>query len=57
MTNEEILEELYYIAKSSGVFQEFSENVNRLTHNSNLTIHEAVERTHLEFVDKGLMSQ
>jgi|APGre2960657373_1045057.scaffolds.fasta_scaffold19551_4 hypothetical protein len=57
MTNEEILEELYYIAESSGVFKEFSENVNHLTHNSKFSIHEAVERTHLEFVEKGLISQ
>jgi hypothetical protein len=57
MTNEEILEELYYIAESSGVFEEFSENVNNLLYNSKFSIHEAVERTHLEFIKKGLISE
>lgn len=57
MTNEEILEELYYIAESSGVFEEFSESVNLLLYKNNFSIHEAAARTHLDFVEKGLITQ
>lgn len=55
MSNEEILEELYYLADNSGVFKQFSESVNLLLTKTNFTLYEAVTKVHLDFVESGLI--
>lgn len=56
MTNEEILEELYSIAYSSGVFKQFSESVNLLLKNDGFSIHDAASKVYFEFIEKGLIA-
>lgn len=56
MTNEEILEELYHIAYSSGVYKQFSENVNSLLKTNGFSIHDAASKVYFEFIERGLIA-
>lgn len=55
MTNEEILEEIYVQVHISGLFNEFTNEVNRLLKLTKLTIYEIVNKVYYEFVSKGLI--
>ena len=55
MTNEEILEEIYVQVHISGLFNEFTNEVNRLLKLTKLTIYEIVNKVYYDFVSKGLI--
>lgn len=61
MTNEEIIEELYWSAHNNGIFKEFSEKVHirlkSLEMNKNIDKINIVEEVYYEFVNNGLITQ
>lgn len=61
MTNEEIVEEIYWSAHNSGLFDEFSSKVNNrlksLDMSKNIERINVVEEVYYEFVKSGLIKQ
>jgi hypothetical protein len=55
MTNEEILEEIYFQVHKSGIFNEFINEVNKLLKLTKQTLYEIVNKVYYEFVSKGLI--
>lgn len=56
MSNEKHIEEMYYFAHISGVFREFSNEVNRIKNNTpEINFYEVVEDVFNEFVNEGLI--
>lgn len=55
MTNEEILEEIYFQVHKSGIINEFINEVNKLLKLTKQTLYEIVNKVYYEFVSKGLI--
>lgn len=58
MTNEDILEEIYFVVRQNDVLDSFSEQVNRLLKfGDKKTIYEIVNEVYYKFVDEGLIKE
>jgi len=58
MTNEDILEEIYFVVRQNDVLDSFSEQVNRLLKfGDKKTIYEIVNEVYYKFVNEGLIKE